>query len=275
MTAVSLLHLEEVDSTNLYVRSHYDELADGTLVLAGRQTAGRGRLGRKWQSPSGRNIYATLTIKRPGVPFHAGCVVGLAALDTLRALASGLNFFIKWPNDVYCCDCKIAGILCEGVRVANGGVQGIAAGVGININLSPEEISAIDQRATSLLAELGCEFCLKKVAGLLAQSLERHYITYSNDPELLVGNWKKANGLIGQRIALRRGDGQMLEGIFSDIAPDGSLILADGAGGSVACNCGDVRIDRDRIDWAAVSARCSAGVSQNMGTQKTGLFFQQ
>ena len=110
---ITLLELDRVDSTNTYAKNRFDDLADGTLVCAGMQTAGRGRLGRPWVSPAGTNIYASLVIKRFSDPFYATGTVSLAALKLLQENHPAGDFFIKWPNDLYAGYRKIAGILSE------------------------------------------------------------------------------------------------------------------------------------------------------------------
>lgn len=105
-----ILHFAEIDSTNTYARDHFNDLPDALLVTASFQTAGRGRLGRKWISPPDTNVMATFVMKHVGDAFLATCVASLAVLETLRNAAPGLDFFVKWPNDVYAEDAKIAGI---------------------------------------------------------------------------------------------------------------------------------------------------------------------
>ena len=110
---INLLELESVDSTNTYAKDNFNVLADGTLVCAEMQTAGRGRLGRRWLSPAGTNIYASLVMKRIDNPFYATVTSSLSTLAMLFAAWPRGSFFIKWPNDIYSGCRKISGILCE------------------------------------------------------------------------------------------------------------------------------------------------------------------
>ena len=116
----NLLILDEVDSTNTYAREHFDDLPDGTLVVARRQTAGRGRRGRSWLSPPGINFTGSILLKRLEDGFHAGCLLGVAALSLLRELAPELPAYLKWPNDIYVENRKLAGLLSESARIENG-----------------------------------------------------------------------------------------------------------------------------------------------------------
>ena len=247
MDDIRILRLARVDSTNRYAADHYDELADGTLVCADEQTAGRGRCGRRWLSPPGVNIYATLVMKRVTVPHLASAVVGLAGLALARELVPGLPAYLKWPNDIYVRRAKLAGILCETCRLEQGAVAGIAAGIGINLNLSPEELAEIPLPATSLAAEAGHPFELEKTLVRFAFYLKRYYINYSRCiPELCL-EWKRENRLIGRPLRLIREDGEAVSGVFADIADDGSLLL-DTPEGRRAFRSGDVRVDRAFAD---------------------------
>lgn len=245
---VQSLFLDEVDSTNTYARTRFDELADGTLVISSCQTAGRGRRGRVWLSPRGINIYASLVVKSLDNAFLAGALAGLAVLDTVRNFCPEAKSFLKWPNDVYVEDRKISGILCESAGFADGKITGIVAGMGLNVNLSSEQLSAIDQPATSLRAVAGIEIDVKKVADRLEKSLNQYYITGLRSEVELYSLWKRANRLIGQRIELIGSRGERYCGVFADIAPDGEMILALDGEFCRFC-CGDVRIDRSSIDW--------------------------
>lgn len=241
---INILELATVDSTNSYAKSNFDELPDGTLVVAEEQTAGRGRLGRTWISPAGRNIYASLVMKKISNPFYATIVASLSVLDVLEDAAPRMDFFIKWPNDVYTVDRKIAGILCECTAGADGAVNGVIAGIGININLEKEEIDAIDQPAASLKYLTGCDYNVKKIVGELAESLKRYYIIYSASPEALFSEWKHRNLVIGRKIELIDAGGTVKRVFVRDIAESGELV-AESDGKVFLFHCGDVRILRD------------------------------
>ena len=88
-----ILHLETVDSTNTFALRHFDEVADQVLVSAREQSAGRGRLGRSWIAPPGRNLTVSFAMSRAAEGFHAGAIAGLAALDWLLGL-----FYSICPN---------------------------------------------------------------------------------------------------------------------------------------------------------------------------------
>ena len=132
MAGEGIILLDKVDSTNTYARNNFDTLADGSVVFAREQTAGRGRLGRKWVSKRDESITGSAVLKKVSQPFHAGIVTGLAGLELVRECVPQAFSFFKWPNDIYIDDCKIAGILSEGV-LKNGRLDGVVSGIGINV----------------------------------------------------------------------------------------------------------------------------------------------
>ncbi len=241
------IHLTEVDSTNTYAKNRFAELADGALVTADHQTQGRGRLGRTWQSPVGLNVLASFVIKHPGEnPFYATCCASLAVLEVLREVLPGADFFIKWPNDVFSGNAKIAGVLCEGIMDGNH-FAGVVAGMGINVNMTEEHAAKVDAPMTSLkILSGGRHFDIAQLTDMLEKTLRACYVTYLKFPDRLFAQWRGENRLIGRRISLDDANGGHLHGILEDILPDGSLRFRDETGSRVY-RCGDVRISRDSL----------------------------
>lgn len=136
------LAFAEVASTNDVARELADQgEAEGLFVVAGRQTAGRGRHGRSWLSPAG-NLYASL-ILRPRRPLAEAAslslVAALALAETIESLAAdGVRPRVKWPNDVQIEGAKIAGILLEAAADGRGGCDWVVIGIGVNLAWAPE-----------------------------------------------------------------------------------------------------------------------------------------
>ncbi len=241
--------LGEVDSTNRYARDGLAHLADGTLVAAAGQTAGRGRRGRAWASPSGVNLYATFVVKGwPHPPTAATWLASLAAIDLLREVAPGADWWIKWPNDLYCgCARKAGGILCEALASGVGQCD-ILAGIGVNLNMTSAQLAAIpvpdgSYRPTSVLAETGRAVDVKDCAVRLAAGLAawreevgRHGI----GP--LFRRWREENRILGRDVRIVTDDGSVSIGTVADLAPDGALILVDGDGRRRTFHGGDVSL---------------------------------
>ena len=155
---MELLFLDKVDSTNKFAKEHLAELRDKTIVYSALQTAGRGRMQRKWNSNSGDNIYASIVLKPSKelkeVYSNLTQYLSLVLAETIE----DYNIYpqIKWPNDVRINGKKISGILAESVIVKNE-LKGIILGFGVNLNCKKEDLEMIDQPATSLNLETGME----------------------------------------------------------------------------------------------------------------------
>ena len=145
------LRLEEVDSTNTYAKQHFAELPDGSVVSARVQTAGRGRVGRKWHSGDGLDITASFLFKNLEQPFLAGAITGIAAIDLLKEECPEVSPFLKWPNDIYVRHFKLAGMLSEAVW-EQGKIACVICGIGMNVNSGEELLSGAGQPAVSLFS---------------------------------------------------------------------------------------------------------------------------
>jgi BirA family biotin operon repressor/biotin-[acetyl-CoA-carboxylase] ligase len=244
---LNIIYLEKVDSTNKYALSHFEKFSDNTLLVAGEQSDGRGRHNRQWLSPADTNIYASMIIKNAGEnPALASMIISLGTLALLRKSAPAVKFWLKWPNDIFCREKKIAGILCESATIG-GKITGIVAGVGININMSTELIKSIDQPATSLLVETTNKFNLKKLINELAKSLSKYYNIHSISPKRLFNCWKDENLLIGQTIEIDTGQAR-LKGKVIDLGQDGELIF-ESDGKQIKLFSGDIKINKNSIDF--------------------------
>ncbi len=152
---MELIFLEEVGSTNAYVKQHMSELSDGTVVYTSHQTDGRGRLNRKWIDTGNENIYMTFCLK-PSCDFmevYSNLTQYLSVVLCKTLEKYGIEPKIKWPNDVLVNGKKIAGILSE-TSMQGTMFKGIALGIGVNLNTPKTLLDAIDKPATSLSVEL-------------------------------------------------------------------------------------------------------------------------
>lgn len=152
-----LIHLEEITSTNEYVKSNISQLEDMTVVYTDRQTSGHGRLGRKWVDTGEENLFMTLVLKpfKDLNPIYPNFTQYLSVILAL-VLEEEFNLKpqIKWPNDVLIGGKKIAGILSEGTTKGTE-FLGLALGLGVNLNTSPQTLALIDKPATSIFNETG------------------------------------------------------------------------------------------------------------------------
>ena len=128
------IFFDEIDSTNTYLKNHYEELEDMTFVSANLQTAGKGRKGRTWLSNKGENLMFSLLIKDSEMFRHYNSLSVISAYTIIEVLKEyGVdNLSFKWPNDVYVDGKKICGILLEAISREE--LECLIIGVGINVN---------------------------------------------------------------------------------------------------------------------------------------------
>ena len=244
--ASRLLWLQCVDSTNRYAINHFEELADFTFVVAEEQTAGRGRRGKDWHSPVNTNFYGSLVIKKQEYqPFQLVWPGSLAALELLRSYMPEKELWLKWPNDIFCGNRKIAGTLCEARFVTRHTLAGIVFGIGINLNMDETMLEAIDRPATSILIETGNKVNLKKFAFELGNKTSSLYSTaFSFGLENFYRLWKKENRLLGNKIEVLTDKEEIISGTVIDINAGAELVLRTEDGVIHNLSSGDVSIKK-------------------------------
>jgi len=241
--AARVLWYDEITSTNDRALAWAESGAEeGCLVLADAQTSGRGRLGRAWASPAGAGIYAS-TVLRP--PAHAvGLLTMAAGLAVSEGIASatGLDAYVKWPNDV----CmpgrpprKLAGILAE-AGSTGGRVLHVVVGIGINV-LPGAYPPAVAARATSLEAELGRAVQRSTVlAECLAALWRRYSMLGAGEAGAVLADWRRrAASTFGRRVEWDTPAGSRT-GIARDVDASGALVVATDSG-LVRLTAGEVR----------------------------------
>ena len=235
-----LIIVEETDSTNSALRREYKDLPDGTLYCTMNQTAGRGRLNRRWITPPGSALCCSMLFKNVAEPYHAGAIIALAALELVNGCLGNDEAFFKWPNDIYIGSAKLAGILSEGV-LEQGRFAAVISGIGININQDAAALEQLDNQATSIYCQCRRKYELPGLYAGIFAAASRLYEQYQTDRESIIFQWKKANRLQGRILEAICPDGTVLRGIFCDIAPDGAMLME--CGGKVQrFDCGDIKI---------------------------------
>ena len=201
--------IEETESTNSYVLEHASELDDWDIVIARRQSGGRGRNGHAWMSPEG-GLWMSIVLKGEHFP-QLPLLAGLAVADVLMEM--GLNpCCLKWPNDVLVKEKKIAGILVERKRDVS------AVGIGLNCNFHAEELGELAESSTTVLDEIGMEKNIALVAEAIAGSL-RDMVERSDRLPL----WRFLSCTLGRRVRIE--STETFEGIAEDIDESGALLV--------------------------------------------------
>jgi len=139
-----------LESTSAYAKENLSRLRNGKLILAHAQTAGKGRMGRSWDSPAGSSIAMSLVLK-PDIKLEAiPLLTQLTAAALVKALEPWAEAEIKWPNDILLAKKKIAGILIE-TEFSGSSLQGIVVGIGINTNITQKDLPKdLQKKATSI-----------------------------------------------------------------------------------------------------------------------------
>lgn len=166
-----IIRLEQIDSTNRYLKEHSDALPDGTVCYTDCQQAGRGRLGRGWKTPPHTALALSWLLFPKGDIRALPLICAVAASRAIEQMA-GLSAYIKWPNDIVCSNRKVCGILCEsGTR--NGRIYAVA-GLGINLTQTPEDWQRAGlEHAASLAMLAGRHIQADDMATALIAELDR------------------------------------------------------------------------------------------------------
>lgn len=223
-----ILYLHKTGSTNDIAKKLANYGAyEGTIVIAETQTAGRGRLDRKWFSPKG-GLYFSV-ILRPKITVKESVklvfVAGLAVAEVLHEKYR-LQVETKWPNDVLVKGRKVCGILSE-MKTRGEKVDYVVIGIGINANVDvkkefPEELKT---NATSVENELGRKVMLEELFRLLLEKFENIYEQFTREGfTQVLERWKKYASFLGKNVEVI-GEIRRLRGLAIDVDDDGTLVL--------------------------------------------------
>jgi BirA family transcriptional regulator, biotin operon repressor / biotin---[acetyl-CoA-carboxylase] ligase len=239
----SIHYFNEIGSTNSHARELAEAgAAEGTVVVTESQSQGRGRLGRRWESPPLSNLYLSIILRPKLAPAHAAQITLMAAValaDVVDGYAPGQTA-IKWPNDILIGKKKLAGILTE-ASCDTERVHHVILGVGVNLNYTsdamPEEIR---RRATSLLEVTGKPVERESFLQRLLQGMDRCYGELERVGfDALAPRWQNYFAWRGRRLRVELLD-QVTLGIAKGIDRDGALVLVDDRGIEQRVLAGDV-----------------------------------
>jgi BirA family biotin operon repressor/biotin-[acetyl-CoA-carboxylase] ligase len=235
----NILYYPSVTSTNDIARQQARlKAAEGTAVIADRQTAGKGRLKREWVTPRG-NIAVSIILYPARKNLHF--LTMLAALAVLHAIekTTGLKCQLKWPNDVLINNKKVCGILLES-QASTDSVEYAITGIGINVNKKLADHPEIASIATSLAGESGREVSRTTLLQTLFVEMEKLYLRLQSG-ESLLPEWRDHLATLGKQIHVRAGD-DVFAGIAESVADDGSLMLRCPDGRLMKFMAGDVSL---------------------------------
>lgn len=230
----SIICLKETESTNqVAFKMAEGGAAEGTVVIADAQSAGKGRLGRIWLSPEGVNLYCSVVLRPAIAPMAACQLTFLSVVAVARAIqdCTTLQPQIKWPNDILINGKKVAGLLNE-MNAETEKVNFVVLGIGVNLNLKMSSISEslLRHPATSLLEEGGVEVDRLAFTRSLLTELDRLYDVFLREGEGPVrAEWLERSAIQGRSVRVSQGEREFT-GVVQGVDSFGALLvqLSDG-----------------------------------------------
>jgi BirA family biotin operon repressor/biotin-[acetyl-CoA-carboxylase] ligase len=238
---------DELGSTNTALLELGEKGAsEGTVVIADKQTEGKGRLGRTWISPPGANLYISILL-RPKISAADSPLFTLLASLALKETIDNTgvtNTNIKWPNDIQIEGKKVAGVLTE-MRSKRETVDFIVVGIGVNINMERDyinsEMGEVAGIATSIKENLGEDIDRAKFTADLLLELEKWYQIFSNKGKSpILREWTRAWGDLNKRVRVSIEEEREFEGTALGIDDSGYLLVKRDNGAISKIIAGDV-----------------------------------
>jgi BirA family transcriptional regulator, biotin operon repressor / biotin---[acetyl-CoA-carboxylase] ligase len=222
---------QEVPSTSDLAKALADEgAAHGEVVVAESQTAGRGRRGRAWASPPGRNVYFSAVLRPDLPPSRAPELTLVASVALCQAVRQAdVPAAIKWPNDILCRGRKLAGILLE-MAAEMDQVQWVVLGVGVNVNAHegdfPDDVRPL---ATSMAIERGQPVPRALFTAAALSSLEEWLDRHAADGfEAVRQAWRGMSDTLGREVRVKVAGSPDLVGLAEDVDASGALLVRAG-----------------------------------------------
>ncbi|WFQ78811.1 bifunctional biotin--[acetyl-CoA-carboxylase] ligase/biotin operon repressor BirA [Xenorhabdus sp. SF857] len=214
-----------IDSTNQYILENLAELDSGDACVAEYQYAGRGRRGRKWVSAFGRNLYLSMYWRLeqgPAAAIGLSLVVGIILAEVLNRQGAE-RIKVKWPNDLYLDDKKLAGILVE-LTGKTGDAAHVVIGIGMNISMSSDQQRSINQNWTNL-QQSGTIIERNKLVSEIIIELKKSLMQFENEGlTSFISRWFELDNFINRSVKLIIGDREV-HGIARGIDQQGALLL--------------------------------------------------
>lgn len=214
-----------INSTNQYLLERIEQLSSGDACVAEYQTAGRGRRGRYWASPFGCNLYLSLywhLDQGPAAAMGLSLVAGIVIAETLNKL-SGSNIKVKWPNDLYFNEKKLAGILIEMIG-KTGDAAHIVIGIGLNIAMSCNYETNINQGWINL-EQAGIQIERNVIAGQIILALRHELVEFEKYGLVpFIKRWLALDNFLHKKVKLHIGD-HLEVGIVKGINEHGAILL--------------------------------------------------
>lgn len=225
VTQGNVVVLPVIDSTNQYLLDRIHSLHSGDVCVAEYQQAGRGRRGRKWFSPFGANLYLSMYWRLeqgPAAAIGLSLVIGIVMAEVLHRLGAD-QVRVKWPNDLYLHDRKLAGILVE-LTGKTGDAAHVVSGAGINLTMRRIESDVVNQGWINL-QEAGITIDRNKLAVSLIEELREGLQLFEQEGLApFLPRWEKLDNFVNRPVKLIIGEKEIF-GISRGIDAQGALLL--------------------------------------------------
>ena len=212
--------VDEIDSTQNYLRTSNPK--SGDVITAEYQSAGRGRLDRKFNAEKSSallfSFYLELEVKVE-IFGYLTLLVGASVTSTMNKITKTNNFKCKWPNDILFGDLKVAGLLAEKTE------SGVIVGVGINISTEKDELPV--SHATSVFLATNALINRNTLLAQILNNLEQDLLSWQGGKDL-TSKYRELSATIGKQVRAEMPDGSQIEGAAVDIDETGSLRLDNG-----------------------------------------------
>jgi len=229
-------------STHRFSKENLSGFDAGDLLVADSQSNGRGRHERTWLSPKGKNLYFNILYSLEGfLPQQYPQLMQITAISLAQVFKTiGVNASVKWPNDILCEKKKFCGMISE--ILVKDGKKILTTGIGIDVNVTAEDLKEINRPVTSLYQILGKplnrEVLLREIIQKLEESIE---IARVQGIAPWIAEWRKMDQFIGHSAKMIEGDA-IVEGTILDINEDGSLLFRKTDGIIISRYTGDLEI---------------------------------
>lgn len=217
MMKYKVINFDVITSTNQFIKEQYKNLEPFTIINANKQTNGRGRVDRKWESIEGKNLTFSIYLKPKILPEKLPLLSLVIGASIYNVLSKYINCLIKWPNDIIVNDKKIAGILVESIY--SNKLEALVAGIGININQG-QFSNDLKNKATSLFIETNTEYNKNIILDEFIKEFDLLYNDFIIGNNQFVNICKEHNYLLNKEINYNGSIAKIV-----DISEEGKLII--------------------------------------------------
>ncbi len=245
VTGRELLILDEVESTNdIAMKFGAEGKEEGLVVVAESQQHGKGRLGRIWASPKGVNLYVSFLLRPDLPPINAPVLTMMASLATAEAISetTGLETWIKWPNDILVNQKKICGILTE-MNAEEEKINYVVIGIGINVNMKHEDLPmTVKIPATSVIECLGSKLDRSELLCSVIKKMDLYYgELHNNGIMAIIYKWRRLCNTLNKRVRVVLHE-SVVTGVAEDVTQEGGLVLRISGDSTKVIYSGDITV---------------------------------